>query len=863
MKKFLIVLFLFTETVQCQVNDSFTDGDFTQNPNWSGDDYQFEVNSSSQLHLISEKPDTSYLSTPNIKIDDTEWNFWVKLSFNTSSNNLARVYLVSDSPNLEKALNGYFVQIGGSDDSIRVFKQSGHLTEVIYCFRMYKASHSTNILRFKILREEHGLWEAWLDTTGKANFNKDGVFLESSYNQTSWMGVFCKYTSSNATKFYFDDFLVENIQHDSLPPGILSCISTDSVSLRVKFNENVDKQSAENSHHYYLKLSGQYPLMVNQEKDLPCCYLLIFERPLPSGTYDSIWISGVNDIAGNSMKDTIVSFNYYLPRAYDVLIHEIMADPIPQVDLPPEEYVELYNRTPFSINLEKWTFHFGNSKKVFPPLSIDPYGYLLLVKDSSKFYLYGNCIPLFTSTISLSNEGSMLAIKNEKGMVIHAVAYENSWYASSYKSEGGWSLEMIDPMNPCGCQENWIASTDPSGGTPGRANAVYAPQPDLSIPHLVRAFFKDSTSIQLLFSESMDSIGLSTRESYILNPSGIIPDYVKPKEPMFNSVVLKFCSTFQKGIIYQIFSSGIMRDCAGNMMDTSRHLEIALPDEITDRDIIINEILFNPYPHGNRFIELFNRSGKVLDLKTLMIKKDDSIEGTMNAGYPVVQDSYLMFPFDYVAISSDPDEVLKRYPGPPNRKTIKPEKFPTLSENSGMLVIARQDDGTIIDKISYSSEMQYPLLNSKEGVSLERIHPDRPSTDQSNWHSASETVGFASPAYQNSQYYPDENLSSSILVFPLIFSPDNDGKDDCIHLVLEPDYAGFQADVIIFDSKGSIVKRLARNVLLAAENVFSWDGITEKNTKAPLGFYFFFVEMLHPEGTIKRYKKVFVLGGHV
>ena len=67
-----------------------------------------------------------------------------------------------------------------------------------------------------------------------------------------------------------------------------------------------------------------------------------------------------------------------------------------------------------------------------------------------------------------------------------------------------------------------------------------------------------------------------------------------------------------------------------------------------------------------------------------------------------------------------------------------------------------------IDDFGYDDEMHFALLSTKEGVSLERINFDRPSIDKSNWHSASELAGFATPAYENSQFMDVEDIESVI-----------------------------------------------------------------------------------------------------
>ncbi|MCK4287817.1 MAG: hypothetical protein KAW86_01310, partial [Bacteroidales bacterium] len=107
-----IPILLLPFTGLSQINENFSDGDFTNNPTWVGDAGQFQINSSDQLQLNSSDAGESYLSTENYLINEIEWRFWIKLSFSPSGNNNTRVYLVSDNPDLKEPLNGYFLQFG-------------------------------------------------------------------------------------------------------------------------------------------------------------------------------------------------------------------------------------------------------------------------------------------------------------------------------------------------------------------------------------------------------------------------------------------------------------------------------------------------------------------------------------------------------------------------------------------------------------------------------------------------------------------------------------------------------------------------------------------------------------------------------
>jgi len=76
-----LVLMIMSLLIEAQVIDDFSDGDFTKNPTWVGDTAKFEINESLQLHLNASGADTSVLVTANTRLENTEWNFWIKLTF--------------------------------------------------------------------------------------------------------------------------------------------------------------------------------------------------------------------------------------------------------------------------------------------------------------------------------------------------------------------------------------------------------------------------------------------------------------------------------------------------------------------------------------------------------------------------------------------------------------------------------------------------------------------------------------------------------------------------------------------------------------------------------------------------------------
>src|SRR5690606_24996888 len=221
------------------------------------------------------------------------------------------------------------------------------------------------------------------------------------------------------------------------------------------------------------------------------------------------------------------------------------------------------------------------------------------------------------------------------------------WYKDSEKAQGGWTLELIDPANICAEQENWVASQDESGGTPGRQNSVYAEKPDLTAPVLAQVFPVSPDSLRLHFNEKLDhTIPLPT--DFILSGHDITN--VVLEKPALTSIILKISPPLQQGVLYQVEINKLY-DCAGNKIGTEGNkISFALPQKAEKNDLLINEILFNPTTTGVDFVELVNASQKYIDVSALSISRT---EGDMLKDKVRISAEYtLLAPGEYVALSS-------------------------------------------------------------------------------------------------------------------------------------------------------------------------------------------------------------------
>lgn len=1224
---FILSVILFQGLAKAQFADSFTDGNFTSNPAWTGDATLFKVNTSYQLQLNAAGTDTATLAAASNMLPDMEWDFWVKLAFAPSDNNLARVYLTSDQADLKGALNGYYLKFGetGANDAIELVQQSGNIHTVI-CRGTDGLLAASFAIRIKVIRASGGSWSIYADELGGTNYKIQASGTDNTFTGGSYLGVYCKYTSSNSTKFYFDDFYAGPVIVDNTPPELLSVSLETLDNLSITFNEPVEKASATNVNNYSANPGSLIPLSATLDLNDPSIVHLAYSQRFTPDIVYSLAIVNVKDLAGNIMNSGQMSFSWHQAKTYDLLINEIMADPSPTVNMPDAEYIELYNRSAYPVDLQNWSLWLGTTEKILPRFTLPAGGYVILCDDGSKPLLssYGAVIDF--SSFAVTNGSGTITLKDFDGNMIHTVSYAESWFQGSYKKDGGWSLELIDPLNPCGESANWTACSNADGGTPGKVNSAYAPNPDLVPPAINYVGIKDPTHLTVQFTESCDSATILNRTNYaidngignpvavltyapaykvadltlpsplvtgmvytltctnnitdcagnafitensqqfsipfpdtispevvsvamesltklavtfsepvetasavkvsnysttpgtliplsvtkdpddpliihltfaqrftpdidysldvvnikdlagnvmsptqsqfawhqakvfdvlineimadpsppvslpeaeyielfnrsavpvdlkyltlwlgttekqfphytipvggyvilcddgarpllesygpvvdfssfaVTNGSGTItlkdmdgnvihtvsytedwfkgsykkdggwslelidplnpcgeasnwkvcsnevggtpgkvnsvnasnPDHIPPsisrvgvvdpthiaiwfsetcnnlsianasnysidngignpaavgvQSPAFKTAYLTLNSPLENNVIYTLTLTGNITDCAGNVVSTENSARFAIPVPAEADDIIINELLFDPTAEGVDFVEIFNRSVKVIDLKDLILANYDTISQAITDYNQISTEPYLIFPDDYFVLSTDSSAVKKCYKTTNPKAFINLAGFPSMNNDEGIVTITSKS-GNVIDLVAYTAGMQYPLLTSVDGVSLERISPERDSKDATNWHSASEAVGYATPGYKNSQFGLTITDANEITLSPDIFSPDNDGYNDNLSITYSFGSPGNTISITIYDGSGRLIRNLVNHELCGTSGAFTWDGITNNRAKAMIGRYIVFVEIFDLNGNVKKYKKGTVLGG--
>ena len=832
-----------------QVVDDFSDGDFTDNPVWIGTESLFVVNANYQLQLNAENAGEASLFCDadiagGVADGEYEWHFWLREAFSPSANNYSDIYLCDK----------YFVRFGeaGSYDVVDLQRVEGE-TNVSVCRGTDTFIASSFSAFFKITRDARGTWKIYVDKTGSDDYLLEAQGVDDTYEPTGRFGIKATFSASNAKKVYLDDVYAGALIVDSEPPQLNNLIVLKYNKIQLDFNEPVDNVFAFEPDNYYLDNNVGTPMYAEYNGTNRSSLILSFSNKIEEGVYYTLTINKIQDFSGNISENIQYQFIHYNVHENDVVINEIMADPEPSVGLPSCEYIELYNTTNHVINLKDWVLVIGTSEKeITQDVDIQSNGYVILCKEESIEFLseYGDCVGF--SSFSIPNSGSLIYLEFHKTFIFE-LFFDKTWYRDNVKSDGGWSLEQIDPHSPCLAAENWRASCNHYGGTPGAKNSVDG---IVTItPAIDYVDVLSENSIEVFFNQKMDSKSLGNADNYTIVEFNTHPYYVVPSQDA-KSITLYFPQAFLVHSFYKISVFGLT-NCSGAPILDGCSYAFGLPSEALSGDVVINEILFDPISPASDYVEIYNKSDKVLNISDLRL-------GMIKQTFPNPPDTTIkeictenrqLWPGAYLLLTTTPNEIGTQYEcSTDNFITMK--NFPSYPNGGAAAALFFGDK--MIDCMSYSEDSHYPLLTETKGVSLERVSPNIASGDPENWHSAAAPL-YGTPGYQNSVFVENEDKIADVEITPPIFSPDGDGFDDITTINLTAFGSGYTAKIMIFDSQGRLVRNLVNCQNIANQSRFVWNGLDENGGIIPVGIYVVFVEVFDIQGDIKRFKKAVVV----
>jgi hypothetical protein len=363
-----------------------------------------------------------------------------------------------------------------------------------------------------------------------------------------------------------------------------------------------------------------------------------------------------------------------------------------------------------------------------------------------------------------------------------------------------------------------------------------------------------ATSLDVLFSEPVDAVSSTLAANYSVSRNIGHPLTVKRDAANSALLHLSFAGTFANGISHTLAVKGI-KDLSGNTLanDTAT-FSYYTP---SPRDVVVNEVLFHPRTGGEDYVELYNRSDKLVDLGTLLLANRNS-SGAVAAVKKLTDTARYVPPGGYVVITREAGLLAQQYfvQDPSAVQTI--EALPSYPNEKGTVVVV--DSGrVVIDEVTYDEDWHFALLVNNDGVALERTNPEGPSGDGANWHSAAASAGYGTPGYKNSYDAGAGGGDAAIAITPQTFSPDGDGYDDITTITYRMKESGYVANVTLFDIGGRPVRYLVRNGLMGVQGAWTWDGLGEKGKRLPAGTYILFAECFNLQGKKEVFKKTVTL----
>ena len=539
MKKSLIILIILLPFFAfSQINETFSDGNFTQNPVWTGTTENFKVNTIFQLQSQAAITSKSYLSTPSEAFEDAVWEFWVKIAYTTSSSNYASVYVTSDRADVSGDCYGYYVQVGNTNDEISLYRQEGATKTKIIDGTDKVIDINPVEVRVKVIRDKSGKFTLYRKLPSDVDFVKEGEeIVDNRVSGSKYFGVLYSNSSTTGNAYYFDDIQVTgNKLLDITAPVWTKLTLVEPNKLILDFSEAIDFSAAQFQVDNGME-SPSNQLISADKTTVELTFATDFQR----GKIYTVNTLNIKDLSGNPLENTQKQIGIVEPVGYDdLIINEILFEPA--ADVP--EYFEIYNNSSKVLDLSKISYGTRKTDGSFTPsyffptkTLILPQQYLALTTNPDtirKVYVTPDTAKIVQAAkwSALNNAGASFLISNALGdSIFDEVKFDVKWHHPMVKITAGVSLERINPLLSSQSPDSWhSAASEVHYGTPGYRNSQFREISTTETPE--KWVFVDPES----FTPDNDGVDDICLIRYKTEASGFTANVF-----IFNSVGVKVC----------------------------------------------------------------------------------------------------------------------------------------------------------------------------------------------------------------------------------------------------------------------------------------------------------------------------------
>jgi lamin tail-like protein/type IX secretion system substrate protein/pullulanase-like protein/PKD domain-containing protein/rhamnogalacturonan lyase-like protein len=431
------------------------------------------------------------------------------------------------------------------------------------------------------------------------------------------------------------------------------------------------------------------------------------------------WEWGVNDsehnwVAGNwqfSIPDQTAQTQIWLvPDVVDLVINEIMYNS-PGAD---EEWIELYNNTDQTIDLENWRFCDNDASHTN---IVIPAGYSIVPEEYFTISIATNGLFPFTpdydgtGNFSLNNGGDAVRAWNPDGLLVDIVVYDDSSPWPSDPDGNGPTLSLIEPILDNSLPTSWDASIE-DGGTPGALNFPPVPFTSVITPN-GGEFITQGDQFDITWS-----YGFWTGAVEIfLVKQGVDPELLVSNISIEDlSWTWTVMATQELGDDYKILIDPI--DSANPSDESDDYFSII--EEYFIPELVITEIMYNPPESGNdslEFIEIYNNGTETVNLEGF----------SFTEGVEYVFPSVDLLPDNYLLVSIDSLAMMG---------TLGVDAYQWTGgalSNGGEKIELSDNYANVVDSLTYDDYLPWDTLADGYGPSLTLCNPDTDNSIAENW----------------------------------------------------------------------------------------------------------------------------------
>ena len=765
----------------------------------------------------------------------------VSLEFNPSSMN----YMVLD---LIRGFDfTYSLIIGKEEDKVQWKYTTSDLEVILLESHEDYLNHSQIHLEFWLKFDSLGYWH--MSTRRLVDPEVDSGFVQywgSHYfvrgRLANELSIECVFTSSRADKFFVDALYIEGQPfQDIFPPRILSFSLHGSRQIKVRASEEVYPLEELSSYN-----SGDYQCLSSETR--ANALFLQYNKVFTHG--DTLYWGSL------SLEDSLGNQSTFAPEPVvidhvdfqDIIVSQVMEDALPAYNLPGVEFIELTNLMEDNVSLGQWKIIVNDDTIHLLNIELLSHQKVLFSKPASAIALQtfldsissdqNLCTPRIwavDSWVDLPSTGIIQLIDHR--MVPQDLAqYSQASYGQQYHiggnlmSSGGVALSRVLGQNTftgsrspngalftCFLDEE-LSDLSDQGVIYGRVDVIHSKKLLLEMSKVVgyteivrclRLFDREQNPVEFSLKKAhYDTTSWYLSLSQSLNPANtyhIQWHPVFPIESLSSSIAWNFD-------------------------------RIQLPQMISNiGEVLITEIMDDPFSDECEYMELYNPEDNSLDLKELLIWT--SREGQVIELEKIEREALQIRPGEYLVISEASCDLSLLDPVSNQHLSVN---LPALDSKTKDLFVGFSLDSPL-DSLHINQSIQE--IPWQKGYALERIHNGRDYQDLW-WLAPSQLRG--SPTRQNNQILQDGiNDKKCLSLSSRVLSLNGDGVSDFLEVQLADNTwsrGGYRIDV--FSLTGHHCKQIAYVEVGGPQDHWYWDGIADDGRVLPPDFYILSIQGL-------------------